>query len=230
MVHVDAAEIYSSEDDGLAAEVEWRQQLVFLGLDLIAGQVTDTHPLWGWLLKTGASESQLDWFTEHAIALDVIGLNLYPMFSNKRLVKSERGLRGQMLYAPPTLVAELAELYWRRYGRPMTITETASRRTIARRRRWLDGSVRAVGQVRSRGIPLVGYTWWPVFGIIRWAYRQGKKPVSAYIDQMGLWDLIPTSGNRFERRHTPLVDAYRALVSAGHKAVGRLNAAAAIHQ
>lgn len=230
MVHVDAAELYSSPDRTLAAEVEWRQQLTFLALDLIGGCITDEHPFWQWLMRNGAREADLQWFNERSVPLDIIGFNVYPMFSNKRLIRSPRGLRGQMPYASAALVERLAELYWERYGHPLLITETAARSTISRRRAWLEDSVIAIRHLRKRGIPLVGYTWWPMIGLIRWAYRQSNRPITAYIEKMGLWDLDPSHDGTLRRLHTPLVDAYRELVAGGHDAVGLLNFVARDHR
>ena len=102
------------------------------------------------------------------------------------------------------------------------ITETASRHTVRRREEWLEDSVAAVRQLRWQGVPVIGYTWWPVFGLIRWAYRQGRQPIGSYIEQMGLWDLRQDADGKFQRVHTPLVDAYRNLVAGGHRAVSQL--------
>jgi hypothetical protein len=102
----------------------------------------------------------------------------------------------------------------------MMITETAARGSHRRRRAWLKESVAAVGRLRSRGVPLVGYTWWPMFALVAWAYRQGNRPPGAYLEQMGLWDLEALPDGDLARRHTPLVDAYRALVDGGDHAVG----------
>ena len=222
MIHVDAAELYFSDQKSLDKEVKWRQQLIFLALDLIAGRITDKHMFFPWLVRQGASVAELEWFIEQYIELDVIGLNLYPMFSNKRLIRTPRGLRGQMRYASPILTSQLARLYWKRYQKPIMITETASRHTVGRRQQWLKGSVAAIRKVRSQGVPVVGYTWWPVFGLIRWAYRQGQQPIGSYIEQMGLWDLQQDSDGKFQRVHTPLVDDYRNLVNGGHHPVSHL--------
>jgi hypothetical protein len=70
-------------------------------------------------------------------------------------------------------------------------------------------------------MPLIGYTWWPLFALVTWGYREGHKMPDAYLKQMGLWDLQP--GDRgLERIHTPLVDKYRELVSEGAAACGLL--------
>jgi hypothetical protein len=182
--------------------------------------------LFAWALAHGASAGELERFASDPLALDLIGINLYPLFSHKRVVRTPRGLRLRMSYATPEIVERLGELYFERYGRPLLISETASRGSLRRRRAWLDGSVAAVRRLRARGVPLIGYTWWPLFSLVGWAYREGAKPVHEYLQAMGLWELAP--GPRgLERVRTPLVDAYRELVQGGTAAVGRLMSGAA---
>ena len=68
---------------------------------------------------------------------------------------------------------------------------------------------------------MIGYTWWPLFALVTWGYREGKKSPDEYLKQMGLWDLEP--GPRgLERVRTPLVDRYRELVAGGAEFVGPL--------
>lgn len=220
LVHVDATDVYSTEDPSLEAEVERRQQIGFLALDLVMGRVAERHPLRDWLLRNGAAGEDLDWFRERGVTPDLIGLNLYPMFSQKRLVRSPRGLRIRMPYGSTEMVERLAELYWEHFRLPMMISETAARGT--RRRAWLTDSVEAVRRVRARGIPLVGYTWWPMFALVAWAYRQGGRDIEQYLEQMGLWNLEPTPEGDLRRVETPLVDAYRELAAGGASAAGPL--------
>ncbi|HJQ83029.1 MAG TPA: family 1 glycosylhydrolase [Candidatus Binatia bacterium] len=220
LAHVDATDLYSAADPGLAREVLLREQLVFLALDLVSGSVGERHPLRAWLERHGASDDALGWFGERAVPVDVVGINLYPMFTDKRLVPSPRGLRVRMPYATPQILDRLARRYWRRYRRPVMVTETASLGTCARRLAWLEGSVATVRRLRSRGVPVVGYTWWPMFALVAWAYRQGRRGVHEYLLQMGLWDLARDRG--LARVRTPLVDAYGAIVARGAGAVGAL--------
>jgi hypothetical protein len=130
-----------------------------------------------------------------------------------------------MPYADASIVERLAESYWQRYRRPLFISETASEGSVPRRRAWLDASVQATARVRARGIPLVGYTWWPLFALVTWGYREGRKAPDEYLKQMGLWDLRPGTDG-LERERTPLVDRYRELITGGASAVGPLSAAA----
>ncbi len=158
-VHVDATDLFTTKDDSLRAEVELRQQLVFLALDLITGLVTPLHPLYSFLLKHGMSETELAWFSEHAVKLDIVGINMYPMYTLKEMIRTTGGIRTRMPYASADLVEQLATMYWQRYHRPIMIAETASVGPVKRRLRWLNESLGAVQRLRAGGVPLIGYTW-----------------------------------------------------------------------
>lgn len=221
-VHVDAADVYYAAEPLLAEEAAHRQLIGFLALDLVSGRLDESHPLHGWMLRHGISSGTLDWFLEHALTLDVIGINLYPLFSRKVLKRVSGRLRIGMPYATGTIIEELAALYHGRYQRPLLISETASEGSVARRRAWLSESVNAVRRARVSGLPVLGYTWWPMFALVAWAYRQGKKPPEAYLKQMGLWDLQMGPDGQLKRVPTPLVDVYAGLVAARAEAVGPL--------
>jgi beta-glucosidase len=217
-VHVDATDLYESPEPALQAEVQHRQDIVFLALDLISGRVNEDHPLARWLVRNGATKQQLDWFVENKIELSLIGINLYPMFSRKVMTNSGHGLRTRMPYSEENIVYRLGKMYFERYHAPIFISETASVGRLSRRKRWLDNSVADVRRLREEGVPLVGYTWWPMFALVTWAWRQGTHPVEYYLKQMGFWDL--DSG--LNRVPTPLIVEFQRLVSMGTQAVGRL--------
>jgi beta-glucosidase len=217
--HVDATDLYETDDPAFLDEVHRRQEIVFLALDLVSGRVDPKHTLWSWLVAHGASISALEDFLHDPINLDVIGMNLYPMFTRKRLLRDSHGrFRIRMPYAGAELITRLGKLYHQRYGVPMMISETAAMGAVTRRRAWLEQSTAAVAALRRDGVPLVGYTWWPMFALVTWAYRQGHRPISDHLAQMGLWDLDAN----LNRIPTPLVDAYRALATGGSHAAGRL--------
>jgi beta-glucosidase/6-phospho-beta-glucosidase/beta-galactosidase len=218
-VHVDATDWYRTADPSLEAEAAHRQEIVFLALDLVSGRVGADHPLHAWLLGQGVTPDQLDWFREHALPLPVVGINLYPLFTNKRLSRTPAGrLRIRMPYGDGRLVEAVGRMYWERYGAPLLISETASSGPVRRREQWLDQSVAATQALRAAGVPVIGYTWWPLFALVTWAYRQGRNAPASYFRQMGLWDL-DREGRRVPTR---LVDRYRELAAGGRAAAGPL--------
>ena len=218
-VHVDATDLYQPISDALQPEADFRQELVFLSLDLISGRITQNHMLTPWLRKHGFTEADFAWFQEHAIELPFIGINLYPMFTYKEVSRSAQNrLRIRMPYAGGELIDRLAKLYWERYHAPLFISETASVGSVARRMKWLHDSLAATQRVRASGIPLVGYTWWPLFALVTWAYRQGEKPVASYLKQMGLWDL----NDDLTRVPTELIATFRNYSEQATAKVGAL--------
>lgn len=218
LVHVDATDLYESGDPILQYDVQHKQQVVFLALDLVMGKVDRDHPLHNWLLQYKVDEEQLEWFLANHVTPDIVGINMYPMFTRKKLKRNvsrtPKGkhihLRTKSVYAAHSLVERLGELYWEHYKLPLMITETASRGR--RRSAWLKTSVDEVINLRKRGIPVIGYTWWPMFSLVAWAYRQSNRPPDKYLDHMGLWDLKSINGS-LERIPTPLVKQYRQLTS-----------------
>jgi hypothetical protein len=221
--HVDATDLYRPATDANRVEAELRQEIVFLALDLVSGRVTREHRLYKWLLNHGLSDTEINWFREHAIDLDVIGLNLYPMFTDKVVKSTARGTRITMQYGAGSIIDELATMYWERYKRPLFISETAA--NGRRRSRWMFDSFDAVRRVRTAGIPLVGYTWWPLFALIAWAYREEDLAFDKYLLQLGLFDLRLESDGLLRRVDTSLVADYQAAVGAGCGRVGILEAA-----
>jgi len=221
---VDATDLYDTDEPALEPEAKHRQRIVFLALDLVSGRVSEQHELWPWLLKHGAKEADLIYFLDNAIPLPVIGMNLYPMFTQKMLMRDAGGrFRIRMPYAKADLISRLGHIYYNRYGVPLMISETASMGSLRRRFEWLSQSVAATKQLRNEGVPLVGYTWWPMFSLVTWAYRQGRRSVAEHLAPMGLWDIVPTPTDPLGRVRTSLVDAYQHLVQGGIEAVGTLS-------
>src|SRR3954465_7036084 len=109
-VHVDATDLYETRDPTLAEEVARRQEIVFLALDLVSGRVNESHSLWNWLLKNGFKAADLEWFLGNAIGLGVVGINLYPLFSQKGGQGSPH-LRIKMPSGSYEIVERLANMY-----------------------------------------------------------------------------------------------------------------------
>ena len=220
LVFVEATGMTRTARKDLAILAREEQHRGYLCFDLITGRIADEHLLFSWLIRNGVSPDDLEDLVQNAIELDVLGMNFYPQWSTKLLYIDKRGkLAFQETEPEGHGFKDMIRDYYERYKVPIMITETASAGSVARRRAWLHGSVAEVRRLRRDGVPVVGYTWWPMFGLVGWAYRQGAKELADYVIQMGLWDLRIEGGQR-RRVLTPLVDEYRQFAMSGVDTIG----------
>jgi beta-glucosidase/6-phospho-beta-glucosidase/beta-galactosidase len=223
-VHVDATDLYKTTDASLEAERLLRQELVFCALDLVQGRLPQDSPLLGWLRARGISDKTLAWFEDYCVQPDIIGYNMYPMFSEKHLLR-DAGDRLTVQIRPcwTETFAALTRMYAARYGLPVMCTETASSGPIRKRVRWIEESVRQMNRLRAEGVPVVGYTYWPLFSLVGWAYQRGALPLGRYLIHMGLWDLRADGENGEVLRRVPTraADAYRQVAAAPVEPLGR---------
>jgi beta-glucosidase len=216
--HVDATDIYEPTDQNAVEVAAERQEIVFLALDLLTGRFKGAdHPLYGWAIRHGLSPSDLEWFQANRCTPDVLGINLYPLFSLKSVKRTGNRVSMRMPYAAGREIVErLGHSYWERYRIPLMVTETASAGSVERRAKWLNESVAACRKLRSQGVPMIGYTWWPMFSLVAWAYLGSHRDISNYLVRMGLWDLDAD----LNRVPTRLVDLFAQHSQARFEPVG----------
>ncbi len=101
------------------------------------------------------------------------------------------------------------------------VTETSARGDEAIRARWLEASVAAIRTLRTRGVPVLGYTWFPLFTMIDWRYRFGRGPLEEYRLDLGLYTMNG-GGDGHRWQATPLVEQFRSYVSDPEAAIGNL--------
>ena len=89
------------------------------------------------------------------------------------------------------------------------ITETSAREDIPGRARWMDQTLDTVCALRLDGIPVVGYTWFPLFTMVDWAYRTGRRPLKDYLIHLALYDSAFHLKGVLRRHNTPLVKRYQ---------------------
>ncbi len=176
-------------------------------LDLVTGS-TAPH---AWLHGCGAPLARLEWFPDNAVGPDVVGVNYYPAFTTIRYVNGV----AQPVEAGAEGLADLLRAYHARYGLPLFVTETSRGGAVEERLAWLRESVALVHRLRDEGLPVVGYTWWPLFALVDWLYRDSDEPLDRWLVQMGLADLEPDREGVLRRHRTPLVDAFRAAATGG---------------
>jgi hypothetical protein len=102
------------------------------------------------------------------------------------------------------------------------ITETSAAGTHAVKGRWLDTTVAAVKRLRQQGVPVLGYTWFPLFTMVDWRYRTGRGPLQDYLIELGLYESRLTDAGILRYAPTELVERYRSFTVDPHAAIGDL--------
>lgn len=222
MVHVEACGLSRTTREDLQTLAVEDQRRGYLCYDLITGRMTPEHPLFGWLVRSGATPDELAALARTPIPLDVLGLNFYPQWSTQQLYVDKKGrLAYRTTEHEGSGFASLISDYYRRYRAPVMITETSAFGDDELRTRWLDASLASVRELRAHGVPVIGYTWFPMFTMIDWKYRFGRGDVEQYRIELGLYRLSGAIlGPRWEP--TALVDRMRARVSDPGASVGPL--------
>jgi beta-glucosidase len=222
MVHVEASGLARAARADLEALAVEDQRRGFLAYDLLTGRLTPDHPLFTWLLRNGAGPDELAAIRRDAITLDAIGLNFYPQWSTQQVSVNRKGrLAWRAVEQDGAGFVQLIEDYWRRYEVPILVTETSAKGAVEVRSRWLEASVAAIRTLRAEGVPVLGYTWFPLFTMIDWRYRFGKRPLSDYRLDLGLYTLAAEDAER-RWQETPLVEQFRTFAADPGASVGPL--------
>ncbi len=216
-VHVDAGFRYvgavaAREHSETVALMDEQRYLVE---DLVTGRVGHDHPLIDWLAENGLSDGALDFFRSNPVMPDVMGVNYYPRHSTEVF---EPGVHHSGGFGDPRPtrddglegLRDVLTTYAARYGVPVMLTETCVTGTIAERAEWLDASVAEVVALAAGGLPIAGYTWWPVFDMYEWTWRHSQAARKEHLLAMGLWSLEERAGD-LVRVPTPLVAQFSAL-------------------
>ena len=205
-VHVEATFRYAGGPEH-AERIDLLEHRNWLVYDLLFGRVGGDHALHRYLGENGFSDEDFAFFREHPTEPEILGINYYPhMTTTEFLPDGER----RSVWGGTGGIEELFRGFYARYGRPIFWTETSVTGSAKDRLRWLEDSLGLVYRLRSEGLPLVGYTWWPLFSLLDWAYREGERPPEDYLWHMGMYDLEPDSRGGFFRTETPVVGAFRA--------------------
>ena len=212
IVHVEATFRYAGATEAFAEEVELLRARQFLIQDLLGGQVDDGHPLAGYLRGHGFGDDDLTWCAANPAIPDVVGINYYPHLTTtdyrpgETLPVAARPRRDDWA----TGLEEVLRAFAGRYGRPLMVTETSVLGDVPRRLAWLDASLELVAGLREQGVEIVGYTWWPLFDLVGWEYRDAMGPVGEHLVRMGLYDLEADEIGTLHRRSTPVADRFRS--------------------
>ena len=207
-VHVEATQRFAVPEGPPSEEVKFLSRRMFLIEDLLTGHVDDDHELVAFLRANGFGDDDLAWCRDNTAKPDVMGVNYYPHLTTVEVTDGARASweRGD---GGTEGLEEVMRAFADRYGAPVFLTETSQAGSVADRIAWLDASIETLLGLRDDGVDVVGYTWWPLFDLVDWDYREGFKPVEEYLVQMGMYDLRRDDIGRFERTHTSVVDRFR---------------------
>ncbi len=222
MFHVEATGLTRSIREDLSSIADEEIHRGFLCYDLMSGQLAHDHLLFSWLVRNGASPDTLVELQENKISLDIIGMNFYPQWSTKQIYLDNRGrIAFREIEPEGDGFSELIRQYHDRYKVPIMITETSAVGSDDVRMRWLESSIGHIRQLRADGVPVIGYTWFPLFTMIDWRYRFGQDALDNYYLELGLYRLN-REGSTPRWLETPLVGEFRKLVDSPESAVGEL--------
>jgi beta-glucosidase/6-phospho-beta-glucosidase/beta-galactosidase len=209
-VQVEALGHTFTEDTSLQHQADENNARQYLCFDLVSGRVNDDYPLVGFLSSHGMSTMDMDWFLSNVVTFDLFGANFYP-WAYIELKKARDGSTRQVTgHTPGDMMALVIRAAYERYRLPIIITETSARGDIDLRARWMDETIATVRGLREEGMPVVGYTWFPLFSMIDWSYRRGRRPLKEYLLHLGLYDSAFDSEGVLRRKKTPLVKRYQA--------------------
>jgi beta-glucosidase len=222
MVHVEATGLSRAARQDLQVLATEEQRRGYLCYDLLTGRIDHDHPLFTWLIRNGVSPDDLAGMCSQPITLDAIGLNFYPQWSAQEIHINRKGrIAYRAVESKGADFATLIEDYYNRYRAPIIITETSAYGTDEARSEWLKASVVAVKNLRGQGVPVLGYTWFPLFTMIDWRYRFGRGPLENYRLELGLYKLN-SNGGKGRWHRTPLVEQFRSYVNDPTPAIGDL--------
>lgn len=231
LVHVDAASMHVGLTEEHQARAEYANARAHLCYDLLAGFVSEAHPLWRWLRECGADAGELAFFQTNAIPLDMLGLNFYPQWSTRGIFTNDGGQQvSRRIHRDGFNFEQLIRRYYERYRAPIMITETSARGHHGERSQWLAFSLATIKRLRTQGIPVIGYTWFPMFTMIDWRYRHGSRPIDRYRIELGLFRLNGKSSHPGRWEETRLANEFRRWVSNPERSVGSLRWSAPVVQ
>jgi dTDP-4-dehydrorhamnose reductase len=207
----------------LKYQADFENDRRWLSFDLLCGRVDQAHPLWDYLLSSGLTIRELEFFIENKCPPDIIGINHY--LTSERYLdqnlkvypKHTRGGNGKHRYADVEAVRvrgvhpdgpyRLIKEAWDRYHLPIVITETHLHCTREEQMRWLKFTWDCAQKLRSEGVNIKAITAWALLGSFGWNNLLTKQP-GTY--EAGVFDL---SGG--EPRATALAQMITAYNTAG---------------
>jgi beta-glucosidase len=235
MVHVEATGYGLTEEEQLRPRLKLDMDRFVTMFELVTGRVEKDHPLHAYLTENGIDDRDLYWYREHAVELDVVGLNYYPFMSVwRRSLASDGTTLQDAEWGGVQYLDRVVRETFDRYRRPIMITESSFNERArdgemfaappeaptdaddACRALWLEQATDWLRDLAREDIPVVGFTWWPLYDLINWEYREGAGPAEDYLEPMGLYRLKMDERGTFQREPLPVATRMREIISSGN--------------
>lgn len=178
----DLGRIYSTPH--MAYQAHFENLRRWLSFDLLCGRIDPAHDMWDYLVESGATLRELEWFCANPCPPDIMGINHYPTSDRyldenlARYPEQTHGGNGRERYADVEAVRVLTQPLggfkerlleaWERYHIPLAITEAHLGCTREEQVRWTDGAWRAAQAVREAGADVRAVTAWSLLGAYNW--------------------------------------------------------------
>src|SRR5688572_12006002 len=208
-VQVEALWHTFTRDETCQTRVALANARQFLCFDLATGRLDDNHALAEYVRGHGATEADLLWFRKNPVAFDIFGANYYPWSYAELKLGPNGKSRNVVRRTSGHKIEIILREAWERYRIPIMVTETSSTGDVKARARWMDQTLETISSLRSEGIPVIGYTWFPLFTMVDWAYRKGRLTLDKYLVHLGLYDSAFDTDGVLQRQVTPLVKHYQ---------------------
>ena len=208
-VQVEALWHTFTRNPALQARAAHNNARQFLCFDLVTGRVDEDHALVNYVREHGATDADLNWFHKNRVTFDIFGANYYPWSYAELRAQPDGKAYPIVRRASGHKIEIILREAWERYRMPIMITETSSNGNVKARARWMDETLDAVCSLREAGLPIIGYTWFPLFTMVDWEYRKGRRTLDKYLVHLGLYDSAFDTEGILQRQATPLVNHYQ---------------------
>jgi len=186
------------------AQAEFWNTARFAALDLTLGRLP-SGAIRELLVQGGMTTTDFAFLREQrARGQRWIGVDYY--VTSEQLVDAD----GRKRPSPERVgLAALAREYYDRYRAPLFLSETS--RVSSRAVEWLGEQWRETTRLMEAGVPVEGFTWFPLGDVLDWRHALREK--RGDVDPIGLYDLR-REPHSVARAYTELIASARTLASA----------------
>jgi hypothetical protein len=206
-VHIDSCEHHTAAGSDALEQAQFCNERRYLMHELMLGSVDKAHPLFGYLSQNGFSDSDRLWLQDHPARIDVLGVDYYPHSELEWYHDKRHSTKNYRLPRHALGFAEIARQYINRFRRPVILSETNIRGTVADRLTWLKYMTEQCDEL-AETCDFRGFCWYPSIDSTDWCHCCTKCTLS--VDPQGIWWL---DDRRWERHESELSEIYSDLAN-----------------